>query len=305
MGRHRPARPRGRPGRGARTPSGPPGRGPGHPAPAGRPCATRRRRAGRVREAGSRVDVAQGASQDHSSCQALSPLASVPVSLGSSPMTTSIAAPKRNPVTTARERNRAIQPSFATTISRKTTPRCQGDAGDEARDLLGVVDARGDHGARRDRSQTRARADRDLAAGAEDRRRGSPPPPRRRGRAPTGCPRSRVAEVLRHDQRGHRHAGERVTPEPAPVVVADPAEHGDRFSRQRRGRASSSMRGLLTPGPCRGRCNVSSGNATLLSSRNNLEGMPERASAGVMATPGVEPDANVGTHWPGRLVRRG
>ena len=37
-------------------------------------------------------------------------MTSVPVSLGSSPMTTSIAAPKRKPVTTARERNCAIQP---------------------------------------------------------------------------------------------------------------------------------------------------------------------------------------------------
>ena len=42
---------------------------------------------------------------ERSSWNGFEPEALVPVSLGSSPMTTSIAAPKRNPVTTARERN--------------------------------------------------------------------------------------------------------------------------------------------------------------------------------------------------------
>lgn len=37
-------------------------------------------------------------------------------------MTTSIAAPNRNPVTTARERNCAIQPILSTARSRKSTP---------------------------------------------------------------------------------------------------------------------------------------------------------------------------------------
>ncbi len=49
-------------------------------------------------------------------------MASVPVSLGSSPITTSIAAPKRNPVTTARERNCAIHPILNTASSRKKAP---------------------------------------------------------------------------------------------------------------------------------------------------------------------------------------
>jgi len=47
---------------------------------------------------------------ERSSSIGFEPETLVPVSLGSSPMTTSIAAPKRNPVTTARERNWAIHP---------------------------------------------------------------------------------------------------------------------------------------------------------------------------------------------------
>ena len=50
------------------------------------------------------------------------PDTSVPVSFGSSPTTTSIAAPKRKPVTTARERNRATQPILNTASSRKSSP---------------------------------------------------------------------------------------------------------------------------------------------------------------------------------------
>ena len=44
------------------------------------------------------------------------------MSLGSSPITTSIAAPKRKPVTTARERNCAIQPILNTARSTNSTP---------------------------------------------------------------------------------------------------------------------------------------------------------------------------------------
>ena len=47
---------------------------------------------------------------DANSRQTLSPSPEVPVNLGSSPTTTSIAAPARNPVTTAFERNWAIHP---------------------------------------------------------------------------------------------------------------------------------------------------------------------------------------------------
>ena len=50
------------------------------------------------------------------------PVTSVPVSLGSSPITTSIAAPNRKPVTTARDRNCAIHPILSTASSRNTAP---------------------------------------------------------------------------------------------------------------------------------------------------------------------------------------
>ena len=52
----------------------------------------------------------------------MDPLASVPVSFGSSPITTSIAAPNRKPVTTARDRNWAIQPILSTASRRNSTP---------------------------------------------------------------------------------------------------------------------------------------------------------------------------------------
>ncbi len=54
--------------------------------------------------------------------QAFSPLASVPVSLGSSPMTTSIAAPKRKPVMTAFDRKWEIQPILRRASTRKSRP---------------------------------------------------------------------------------------------------------------------------------------------------------------------------------------
>ena len=61
-------------------------------------------------------------SHDHSSWNELLPETFVPVSLGSSPMTTSSAAPKRKPVTTARERNCAIHPILSTATSRYSSP---------------------------------------------------------------------------------------------------------------------------------------------------------------------------------------
>ncbi len=59
---------------------------------------------------------------DASSCHALLPSADVPVSLGSSPITTSMAEPARNPVTTAFDRNRAIQPIRSAATKRKSVP---------------------------------------------------------------------------------------------------------------------------------------------------------------------------------------
>jgi len=55
--------------------------------------------------------------QERNSWSGFEPVTSVPVNFGSSPITTSIAAPKRNPVTTARERNCAIQPILKTAIA--------------------------------------------------------------------------------------------------------------------------------------------------------------------------------------------
>jgi hypothetical protein len=50
------------------------------------------------------------------------PVVFVPVSLGSSPITTSIAAPNKKPVTTARDRNCAIHPILSTASRRNSTP---------------------------------------------------------------------------------------------------------------------------------------------------------------------------------------
>ena len=61
-------------------------------------------------------------SHDQSSWNELLPSLSVPVSLGSSPMTTSMAAPKRNPVTTARDRNWDNHPIRNTASARKNKP---------------------------------------------------------------------------------------------------------------------------------------------------------------------------------------
>lgn len=54
--------------------------------------------------------------------QLFSPDASVPVVLGSSPTTTSIAAPNKKPVITALERNREIHPILSTDSARNRTP---------------------------------------------------------------------------------------------------------------------------------------------------------------------------------------
>ena len=59
---------------------------------------------------------------DPSSRHAFFPSASVPVSLGSSPITTSTAAPARKPVITAFERKRAIHPSRSSANTRYSRP---------------------------------------------------------------------------------------------------------------------------------------------------------------------------------------
>src|SRR6185436_1219711 len=65
---------------------------------------------------------ARDAIHERSSWNELEPETSVPVILGSSPMTTSIAAPNRKPVTTARDRNCAIHPIRSTARTRNNRP---------------------------------------------------------------------------------------------------------------------------------------------------------------------------------------
>ena len=60
--------------------------------------------------------------QLNKSCQVFVPSAEVPVILGSSPITTSIAAPNRNPVMTAFDRNWEIQPILRSASSRNKIP---------------------------------------------------------------------------------------------------------------------------------------------------------------------------------------
>jgi hypothetical protein len=64
--------------------------------------------------------------------------------LGSSPITTSIAAPNRKPVTTARERNCAIHPHLEHREDQEQRARAQGDQGDEGGYVLDPRDP-GDH----------------------------------------------------------------------------------------------------------------------------------------------------------------
>ena len=162
-------------------------------------------------------------SQDQSSCGGVDPSALVPVILGSSPTTTSIAAPNRNPVTTARERNCAIQPILSTARTRNTTPGHERDPGDERRRLR-TREADGEDRARGDGGQPGAGAGRDLPAGAEDRvedrpgRSGVQTVLQRDARDP------RVPEVLRDDQRRDGDARGHVGPQP-PTVVG--AQHAD------------------------------------------------------------------------------
>ena len=77
---------------------------------------------------------------DPSSRRGSNPVASVPVSFGSSPITTSIAAPNRNPVTTARERNWAIHPILEQREHQEERTGGKGHEGDERGDVVGPGD---------------------------------------------------------------------------------------------------------------------------------------------------------------------
>ena len=79
-------------------------------------------------------------------CQVFEPDFSVPVILNSSPDTTLMATPKMNPVSTAADRNSAIQPILSTAM---ITNRSPGDEHDRGRDRDRVVGARPPRSTRR------------------------------------------------------------------------------------------------------------------------------------------------------------
>ncbi len=158
-----------------------------------------------------------------SSRHALSPLDEVPVSLGSSPIVTSIAAPARNPVITAFDRNCAIQPIRNSASSRNRTPVTRVIAATSCAASCLPPSAPGhQHRAPGHRSERRARPRRDLPRRAEERvddragcRRVEPVLDRHPGDAG-------VTEVLRHDERGDRDPGCQITAKPASVIPGQP-----------------------------------------------------------------------------------
>ena len=151
-------------------------------------------------------------------------MTSVPVSFGSSPITTSIAAPNRNPVTTARDRNCAIQPILNTASRRNSSPDASViPATNEATSPSPVMPAAATALAATAASPELGPIEicRQVPKTAYSSARG------RRGveavlqRDPGDAG---VAEVLRHDQRRDRHAGDQVAAQPAAVVGAQPAD---------------------------------------------------------------------------------
>ena len=216
---HRRARPRAPRGRKRSRRARPRRPGPAPPAPTARRSAARGSRASAAAPTSS---VAQWISpsepsHDASSRHAFSPSASVPVSFGSSPITTSIAAPARNPVI---DRLREEPRDPAEPQEREHEEQQPGDQRDRGDELAGLVarDPRDEHGAAGDRGQRRARPGGDLARRAEERvddrarRRGVQAVLQRDARDP------RVAEVLGHDQRGHGDTGGHVAAQPGAVV---------------------------------------------------------------------------------------
>ena len=158
------------------------------------------------------------------------------MSLGSSPMTTSIAAPARNPVTTARDRKLASQPSLRMATSRNSAPVAIAIAATSWAASLPVEAGHQDRAAG-DGRERRARAGRDVPGRAEE----AVDDRRRRGRIEPVLDRdagdARVAEVLGHDHRRDRDARDHVAAEPPAVVRSRPVEDRDEPSQSgRRGR---------------------------------------------------------------------
>ena len=176
-------------------------------------------------------------SQLPSSRQLFVPVALVPVSLGSSPITTSIAAPKRNPVITGLDSSRDNHPIRRTAASRNSNPVAHGDRRDELRRRCAVGDARDRHRAGGDRRQRRAWPGGDLPRGAEG---GIDQRARRRGveavldrhLSDPGVP-----QGLGDDERRHGDAGDHVVAEVGTAVHREPAcdrqevEHGHTLAR--------------------------------------------------------------------------
>ena len=165
-------------------------------------------------------------SQEPSSRQALSPSASVPVSFGSSPITTSIAAPARNPVITAFDRNCAIQPRRKIASARNSRPVTRAIAATSAA-ASAAREPGGEDRAAGDRGERRARPGGDLPRGGEQR-----VDDRARGRGVEAVLQRHagdpgVAEVLGHDQRGHRDRRHQVPAQPDPLVPRQPVGGGD------------------------------------------------------------------------------
>ena len=126
-------------------------------------------------------------SQDHSSWNGFEPRDLGAGELRSSPMTTSIAAPNRKPVTTARDRNCAIQPILNTASSRNRTPETSViPATNDATSSL-VGDPAADDRTRGDGRQPRARAPSRSVGRSRRRRTGWRPPRPRTGRSGGGC----------------------------------------------------------------------------------------------------------------------
>ena len=169
--------------------------------------------------------------QEANSLHALEPSVDVPVNLESSPITTSTAAPARNPVITAFERETARSTPSAAARARETAGpwRSRSPRPTPRPDRPPVPRPRR-HRRRRRPGTNSARGD--LARRAEervdDRARGCRIQPVLQRHA--GDP--RVAEVLGHDQRCHRDRGRDIASQPATVVRRQPADDRQDHGRQ-------------------------------------------------------------------------
>ena len=199
--RRRRARRRARRGRRATRRAGRRPRARARPAPPARRSAGRGSRRARWRRRAPSSSGRRRAPEIHdaSSRHALSPSADVPVSLGSSPMTTSTAAPARNPVTTAFDRNCAIQPSRSTASSRNSTPVASAIAATSCA-ASGPAEAGRQHRAARHGRQRRARPGRDVPGRAEERVDDRAGGRRVEAVLQRDARDAGVAEVLRHDR---------------------------------------------------------------------------------------------------------